>query len=640
MSRIVLTPWDIVRTQPFEAGGFIDANPSVGSSNPIRLFIDENGDEKDARKMLDSTTQKAQIKDFLPSLYTGGMRKLMQVSHLRGETWFNSAKHDQLLPGWADTFGVFISAPVEGVCNRYIIRICSAGIFRIPINFAKPLPSTWEADEAAGMALSAEGAAEAVGRFWSAGNFDITQAVQIGDAPAMYSGHGGFYAACGWAFDSDGHNAVNTAWRYDPTDESGARKMGVLFKVTITESGGVPTSAASTEQESGRLVNPLRDDAVATEDNAILQVATAIPGVCATFTCWPGFSNMGGTTATAPVFAYYDSSDVLQVVRFDYDGTTNAHIVTTGPDLPTRSTIQDTKVGDTTPEGGMSLDDRSIQRVPSLTTQTSRNGYEIATARFSSLALDADIKAYGGGYTHKSYVLNGSSGFITQSSWNVSIYGYNALEDDFEVGRNNYGFANYGWPVRCSATRYTQEVESSTENTTAHDTIILHGYDRTSYIHYRYHRAIYTGRDIDIINAPIARGTSDPEIFINDVWTALGAQGANVIGYQYHLTSGQNIPALAYEVTGGSSRTDPDTSVTTIVCKLVIDNTTHDLDYSGDTEAAEVYLAGESFTYTASCSWFQTSRIAYDTDLNGSAVAEGFGYATCANRLHAFLGAF
>jgi hypothetical protein len=642
MSKLALTPWDIVRRLPFEAGGFLDANPAAVSDESIQLFIDENGGEKVARVLRNTVSQKTTIKDFLPSLYTGGMRKLMQVSHLRGQNEFYGARHNLFLPNWSDTYGVFVGSAQDDVCPRWIIRISSAGIFRIPITFARDLPESWESDQADAMELSAEEAAEQVGRYWSAGDFNPSLAVQIGDANEMYGDYSAFYLACGWAFDGDGHQAVNTAWRSDPSDGTHKRLLSALFKVTITEADGVPSGATCALIEEGRLVNPLRDDNVATENNAILQVPTEIPGVCQTFECWPGFSNMGGDTSVAPVFAYYDSGDTLRVAHYDFDGRTTAINSSTGPDLPSPASVSSTQVGDTEIDYGMSLNPQPGSRVLTLDTKTIRTGSESATSRFSSMALGASGKCSISSYTHKSYVLGGS-GVINESGWNVSIYGYNRNTITGKEGRNNYGFNNFGWATRCAATRYMQETEESQEAVQAKDVLILHGYDRTSYIHYRSTVTTYSDRDIAINFAPFALGDSEPEIeFSTGAWEPVGGPaGEDVVGYQYNATAGQIITARSYIVSGPTTtRTDPDATTTQILCKLVVDNHVLDLDYSGDTAADELYLNSFTFNYTASCSWFQTGRMAYDTDLNGTATSAGFGYGACQHRLHAFLGAF
>lgn len=665
-------PLDIARAQGMEAGGFLDANAAVGSDAPVRLFIDENGAEKDARFMRDTTSQKELVKDCMPSLFTGGMRKLMQVSHLRGEDHFRRAGHDLFTYSWSDTCGIFIADAVEGFCDRYVIKISTDGIWRVPLAFSRRLPENWEALEAAAESMNAADAAEAIGRFWSAGDFRPALAVKIADAPALYNNHSGIYNACGWAFDKRGRNAVNVCVKVDPADPTGARKLAVLYRISITADGaGVPNGASVSMLESGQLVNSVRDDNDAGA-RAILQAAINTPGECMTYSCWPGFggfTNMPDET-NAPVFAYY-SGDSLQVVHHKYKKASDPNTTTSGTPGIQVSYQESTEGGDVAGFSGYSPP--ILAQRGSTDTYIVRNNTWLNSITFDSLAMGYGAQSYTASKSTTEYRLDGPSGYIFQSDgWQITTFGwrdsYTVCGADFHVDRATFLGGVYGeWNFRVNAQGYTRNVTTSSERLDVYDVLILPGTDRTSYVHFRFTGTSDIDRHRTRSGAPLVRAGGQAEVnegfgyrsmtsWSFDTMAEQGCLGPGLhplhheqSGYIYHATTGQNIPISNSTSPGlgpfpGESYTDPDTSSAIATMHLVIGNQVLELDgssYLTDGGAvSDLYLDGAFFNYRAAGSIFRTERVAYSTYIDADAVAEGFSYPACQNGLHAFLGVF
>jgi hypothetical protein len=508
MSKLGVTPWDIVRVQPFDQGGLVDASTSLNSDGTIQTFVDENGDLLTARMMRNTESQKLILKQYLPSLYTGGMRKLMQVSHLRGEAGLVSAGHDLFLPDWADTYGVWVSSPVDGFCNRYIIRISSSGIFRYPIRFSQPLPADWQAIETAAEGLSAAEAAQTAGRMWSAGNFDPAQAVQIGDVPIMYSnGEGSFYPTCGWAFNSDGSSAVNTGVRIDPDDPMEARRRASLYRVDITESDGMPASASCVLVSSGELVNTF-DDTDETRGPAIIQVAdfaSGERGFCKTLSCYPGLIGPRLFSTNTPVFAYYDSADALHLVSFtpSWDVSSSSSSTTESSARGSTEIFSDVFDGDNAGTAAYYASDPdwpfSASGYPSsvlAATWGSDSTTKSRTMRFSSSAVTPTNTSRTSSKADSSYETYGS--LTAGSAYQLApiTIDWEVTQTDVESGtsstyRDNRVFASDGGAQqRLQAAGIVSRTRSYNEEQRNHQVLILHGYDRTSY-------AVYT-REINL----------------------------------------------------------------------------------------------------------------------------------------------
>lgn len=671
MSRLALTPWDIVRVLLPDAGGFVDANPAVGAPDPLVKFIDQNGAEKVPKYLKNTISQKSTLKELLPSLFTGGMRRLMQTAHLNGEGYISNFGYDQFGYGWSDTYGIFISAPIDGFCQRWVIRICNAGIFRIPITFKHPLPANWLSLEVAARALSPVDASKEYGKYWIAGKPKFDEAVSIGFAPSMYSGHSGFYGACGWAFSSNGHHAVNTAWKIDPADGSGIRKLASLWQVTITEDAGVPVTATCSKTEEDYLMNTRRDDAAATENNAILQVATATPGVCQTFTCWPGFSGVpAGTTSTAaPIFTYYDADDALQVVRYNYAASASNETISSGTsDLSMYSAPAE--VHGNIPGGLGTAYGANRVNIPGAWSTAAR-GY-VATPLFSSAAISGGSQGYSAGRTDGSYVLDGPSGYIQNENWSISYAAYNVTwidehGDPHTLTRRIDEPDRANWRRRAQAQGWTKHTTNSNETQNNYDCLILHGYDRTSYVHFRYEGNAKRNKVRTRIGAPVARSSSPiPELSqdAGATWNSLSIGSLGYSAYEgesvgvvwhehdgsiYSDSSGDIAPQGGFTGNGlgpGSAETyyDPDEFNDLVQMFLVIGSQSFELEgdqfLTDGNMVTDIYLDGATFNYTACGSIFQPTRNAYDTYLNATSVATGFGYPACANRLHAFLGYF
>lgn len=520
MSKLGVTPWDIVRVVPFEEGGLVDASTALNSDGTIENFVDEAGAFLAARFMKNTAGQKDFIREYLPSLYTGGMRKLMQVSHLRGESGLSSARHDLFLPNWSDTYGIFVSSPVDGFCARWVIRICSSGIYRYPIRFSQPLPDNWQADEAAALSMTAEEAAQVVGRRWSAGNFDPSQGVQIGDIPLLYSdGNGGMYSTCGWAFNSDGTSAVNIGVRTDPDDPIQARRRATLYRINIAEgvgaSAGIPMSAACIEVEHGELTNHF-NDTDQSQGPAIIQVADSLVGgrgFCRTYSCWPGLIGPRLFSTNTPVFAYFDETDDLHVVRFTPDWSTDITTTTVNRSDVVGSTI----VSSDTSDGDLS---RSIEIYGSIvasdypagilgsawgTTTESR----FFTMRFTSPAVSPVARSVMNAKVETMLQSYGSSATVTDGTypmvlaaieWSVTQTHLTSGETStFKKIREAAG--DPAGQLRMNISGTIEKTRDFDERDFRHQVLILHGYDRTSY-------AVYKRRDYRNTNVNVTYGGS------------------------------------------------------------------------------------------------------------------------------------
>lgn len=686
MSKLALTPWDIVRARPFEAGGFIDSNPNTSSDQPIQQFIDENGVPKNARIMRDSASQKAALREYMPSLYTGGMRKLMQVSHLRGESHFYASGHDSFLPDWADTYGVWISSSIEGFCNRYIIRICSSGIYRIPIRFSRPLPENWQAVESAAMALPAQGAAQTLGRMWSAGDFDPALAVQIADAPSMYTdGNGGIYSTCGWAFDSAGHHAVNVGVRIDPDDPFAARKQASLYRIDITEGTGAdagkPVSASCTRIEYGELVNHFNDKDP-NQGPAIIQVASALRtaeglhGYCITYPCFPGTIGPRLFSANNPVFAYYDPNDALHVVRFtpfwdsstintstSYTDARNAHAdefdILSG-DLSASATFfgpLDDGWPYPTPAydpGVMSITWGSASRLTGRTMRFTSPAVSPTAQSYFETRSDSSLKTHGDSF----HAVGGDYATVfVLIEWDVTTINLTTGESTTSENIRIPSVDSFA-ETRVSVVGVISETESRTVEQRNHQVLVLHGYDRTSY-------AVYTREAT--LESDITTTFGGTELAVPDTgsleyngrhslstWVSMSDMSV----FDDDRTDGDNrtisttvgiskFPSMiTYRISGANSVTPPggfsspgSVNVDYNNSKVIVGSTAYSLAVTIDA-MEDVYQESEFF-FKAGGS-FQPGRAFYQIQENLSAAnVVGVGsYGTASGQLTCFVGWF
>jgi hypothetical protein len=679
MSKLGVTPWDIVRVQPMEAGGFIDANPLTDLAGPIRKFIDENGIEKDAILLTDSAGQKDTLHQYLPSLYTGGMRKLMQVSHLRGASQFGASRHDLFLAEWADTYGIWISSPIDGVCIRWVIRICSSGIFRIPINFSQPMPDDWEAQEAAAWAISEEEAANTVGRWWSAGDFVPGLAEQIGDVPLMYSnGEGGFFTTCGWAFNARGTSAVNTGVRIDPDDPMDVRLRSSLYRVDITEGAGInagmPVSASCTLVESGELVNQF-DDTDQDKGPAIIQIADALVGergFCRTFSCYPGLIGPRLFSTSTPVFAYYDPADALHAVRFtpSWEISTSSSSSTMDEARGGTESFPDIFEGDYSMTasiyGGDSAWPYHGTGYPSSIFSASWGSASETsgrTMRFTSLLVaptgistsaskvDSTFQTYGGVTAGGSYVLV----FLT-IDWDVTQINLNtgAVTSSSQA---RVASADSSATSLVSGQGVITKSRSYSQQKLNHQVLILHGYDRTSY-------AIYTRQTTNETGVTVSYGGTNMAVPDASTFKYSGLHSGNVLvdhkmsSYNSDSTTDNirtiktcvgvsKIPSgiIIYRPDGLNSISpptggdEPDVNITLYFGKAVVGGTAYDVDFDS-TAVEDVYL-DHNFFYKAGGS-FNTSRAFYQDkeNLTGANVVGVGSYGAAVNRLTCFVGWF
>jgi len=157
--------------------------------------------------------------------YSGRMRELVQ--------WL----HGKNIPvtygfGFAETQGIWVGA--DG--SWWFIKISAAGVtaWRVPIcqvmtddereyyGFDLPFYPNWTSDA----------------------EEDLVELISAEDMSEFYDDRSAFYALCGWSFDSDGHHAINTAWKWD---DDGDWKQSSLWRLTIT--GGDEPTSASMEME-------------------------------------------------------------------------------------------------------------------------------------------------------------------------------------------------------------------------------------------------------------------------------------------------------------------------------------------------------------------------------------------------------
>jgi hypothetical protein len=672
MSKLGVTPWDIVRVAPFEQGGLVDANTALNSDAPIQTYVGDDGDLLTAKRMKNTEGQKTFLKEFLPSLYTGGMRKLMQVSHLRGESGLSSARHDLFLPNWSDTYGIFVSSPVDGFCERWVIRICSSGIYRYPIRFSQPLPENWQADETAALSLTAAEAAQTVGRRWSAGNFDPSQGVQIGDIPLMYSdGNGGMYGTCGWAFDSDGHHAVNVGVRVDPDDPFAARKLSSLYVVTITEgAGGVPESASCVLQESGELVNHF-DDTDPLKGPAIIQVADGLlgqRGYCKTYPCYPGAIGPRVFSTNTPVFAYYDPSDALHVVRFTPSWDTSSSSSSSSME-DARGSVQsfpDMFEGDHTYTtafyGALSAVGYPSSVLGSSFGSDSHTN--MRTMRFTSPLVTPTGLSLTGGREDGSFEGWGASFYV-----NGADHSFPFMSIDWSVTATNlttgdsstFGFFREA-TQDTSATAQVQ-VQGVITRTRAyaqekhnHQVLILHGYDRTSYAIYSRQNTVETGITVSFGSTNMS--IPDPATLQYNGLYSSGWVDHKIPSYHSEFDSPPNhivrtcigvskIPSgmLMYKPSGAATISPPantseaDLNQTVYTGKVVTGGTAHDVNFDSDT--VESVFVGDSFFYKAGGS-FRADRGFYQEKENMTP-ANVFGvgsYGETSGNVTAFVGWF
>lgn len=672
MSKLGITPWDIVRVPPFDEGGLVDASTAINSDSTIENFVDEAGAFLTARLMKNTEGQKAFIQEYLPSLYTGGMRKLMQVSHLRGAAGMSSAKHDLFLPDWADTYGVWTSSPIDGFCNRYIIRICSSGVYRYPITFSQPLPENWQALEAAAASISAEAAAQTLGRMWSAGNFDPTQGVKIADTPLMYTNlEGLYYTTCGWAFNARGTSAVNTGVRIDPDDSMGVRKRSSLYRVDITESGGMPVAATCTLVESGELVNQF-DDTADNTGTAIIQVPNPDAqerGNCHTLSCYPGTIGPRIFSTNTPVFAFFDPSDALHVVRFTPQWSTASTSSSTSMETA-RGSIQ--SFADTT-DGDLSSTIALFGPIPASgypasvlgATFGSDNRVTGRTMRFSSPLItpvpqtyftnrvDSTFQTYGGTYQ----ATGGAFGLVFMAiEWSVqSINLTNGSSTTFKDFRQPA--SDSGAQSRVNLEGIVTRSRSYAQDKRYHQVLIMHGYDRTSYAVYNRVATFETG--ITISYGATNMAVPDPSTLqYNGAWSTGAWFDHKIPSYHSDLTSGNTrnirtcvgvskLPSgmLVYRPGGDSAVTPPaggsEPNIATIDYsgKVVVNGAVHDVPFDGP--AVEFPHITFNFFYKAGGS-LRIDRGFYQNKENLSP-ANVFGvgsYAATTGNVTAFVGWF
>lgn len=688
--KLGILPWDIARSG-WEPGGFLDANPALESNEPVRIFMGEGGIGRDAKFMRNTSSFKDLVRAYLPSLYTGAMRRVMQVSLLRGEAFFTEAKHDTWLSEWEDTYGIFIGSPIDGVCQRFVIRICTAGIYRFPIRFPMPLPENWEALEAEAAGMSEQEAVTRIGNLWSAGDFDPTAWELIGPAPGLYSpvsGHpvGSLVARCGWAFNKRGTSAVNVGVHLDPADESGRRQYTRLYKVDITEEGGVPVSATTTYMGGGIFANPESDqvDGYA----ARLQTAQENPGAVSTWPFWPGASNMGGDFSDAPVFAFYDAADSLHVVRWRHDASSSDETdVLSSPaeDMPEIDEPSITLGDPYAPTSDGWTRKRSTGPLGGWHSHTG----SIGNGRgFYSTSISLPPGDEGWSRSEGYHDENGNPGVIDNVAWELSgvhidFRSYEYTQFDGEPATRSWmGFGGGDDGLHC----YADAVGIATHVTTSDlikqnwNVLVLHGMDRCSYAVYERQYSLennrvttHGGAEWAIVSGTIYvdwdqtgwgdvnAGRTDPDATTNVIYpkntpVPLEPSGAYITFYADALNRNADHHAVGVFVSqvdkpvksrgGGSLGCSTPTSflpsieteIRTLKCYVGTDLVT--LPTPSDRAFEGLYHGGVTFNFKAAASVFDTGKKYISEGINGSTLCYGFGVSEAENPVTAFIGYF
>jgi hypothetical protein len=687
------------KTCPKGDYGFLDlvtfgagsADGPTSSTESLYATYDETGAVKETKYLKNTSDQKAFFRTYLPSLYTGGMRRVMQIvqgmgmSEVQSRTdlWDAVNQRLRIQPGYYVTHGVFIGSNQK----RWIIEIGYAGIFRIPVEFCTKLPSNWRALHTEIEASGWPAAHKKLARYWTPVRINWAAYEQIGDVPVYYTnGETPLYGTCGWAFDSDGHNAVNVGVRIDPDDPLAARRRATLYTATVTEDAdGNPGHATCLGGESGELTNHFND----TDPNqgpAVIQVANTLRtvdglhGYCTTFSCYPGTVGPRLYSTATPVFAYYDPDDDLHVVRFTpiWDvANTNTSVsyeaarasYAASFDILTGDTAQSSAVygGDPAwpfPAAGynsavLGATWGSSARTDTITMRFTSPLVAPCPQTYFDNKVESGLLTYGG-----SFLAAGSYSLITVLiDW--SFQSTNLTTGDVSTYRDcRIASLDNSASTRVSAIGVISVTETYTDRRDAHQVLVLHGYDRTSY-------AVYTRTEV----AQEARSTTYggtnmavPDsasfeyngIWSSNTWTAhspLSVYDADYIvdnpgsSPDHHVVrttvGGSKFPGsmVIYRPDGANTVTppvgvaEPDSVVTIFSGSVVVGGAAYTMDITG-TDMEEVYLLSDFF-YKAGGSFVPT-RAFYQLreNMTPSQVVGMGGLATANAHVNGFVGYF
>jgi hypothetical protein len=623
------------------------------SSESLNATYDETGAVKETKYLKNTMNQKEFFRTYLPSLYTGSMRRVMQIIHgmgvdevqARPDLWDSVNLRLRMQPGYYVTHGVFVGSNQK----RWIIEIGYAGIFRIPVEFCTKLPSSWRELHTEQEVAGWPSAHKKLARYWTPVKIDWAGYEQIGDVPVYYTnGETPLYGTCGWAFNSDGTSAVNTGARIDPDDPFAARRRATLYTVTITEdANGNPGSATCVETEHGELVNAYND----TDPNqgpAIIQVSNTLRivdglhGYCTTFACYPGAIGPRLFSTNTPVFAYYDPSDALHIVRFTprWDSSSTSTSTTYDSAIATYADSFDIQSGDLSStasfyggdpawpyqasgyhQGVLGATWGSEARATRTTMRFTSPGVSPVAQSSDESRSDSGLQTYGGAY------LAGSSysGVFIMIEWDKT-------QINLDTGVITYSKAFRAAQVDSSATTRVSVVGviSKTESWSAdkrnHQVLVLHGYDRTSYAVYSREVTIESDTTITYGGTPLAvpdtgsleykgmhsgnewLNINNMSVFDSDSTTP----GPPPIRTIYTTVGISKYPDMVTYRTGGGNSVSPpggssepgSTNSNFTNSRVVVGGTSYNMDVTG-TDMEDVYILSDFF-YKAGGSFVPT----------------------------------
>lgn len=170
------------------------------------------------------------------SMFSGQMRKVVQV--LQGMN-----VEIPYSPAWGPTHGVFTASSGQ----PWVIEIANEGILAWPMSICRN-PVT-DADGVELLSYTPIATPKPTGAAFDAAlaNGDIIRLADADEMRACYS-RIPFFTNCGWAFNSDGHEAANAVWHME-----GEYVKTAIAVVHIAEVNGRPATATASLVEGGYL---------------------------------------------------------------------------------------------------------------------------------------------------------------------------------------------------------------------------------------------------------------------------------------------------------------------------------------------------------------------------------------------------
>lgn len=254
--------------------------PSPETKPADRAWRDERG--------LAKSEEAAQQLRFLPaSMFTGEMRKVVQILQGRGEKVPYS-------PTFALSHGVFTASTGQ----RWVIEVSNQGVYAWVMGMCRnPVKDAQGTEVLSYTPISMpRPSGDAFTAALAAGTFRVL-AGQSDMMPFYQKWR--FFPTCGWAFNTNGHSALNVCW-----DWPGVYKRSYLYGISIVETQGAPSGASLSLDASGLIYGPRTTSMKYPET-----------GFTNLFSFDTSYGNPGDTNADGPVYAYY-SDDVPVVVTY------------------------------------------------------------------------------------------------------------------------------------------------------------------------------------------------------------------------------------------------------------------------------------------------------------------------------------